>query len=73
MILPGDTGLDRLYPEGVEKGIETETGNPVFTPAIVGALEVAETVKVLLGRPEILRNKLLTIDLLEQEYDLIEL
>ena len=45
----------------------------MFTPAIVGALEVAETVKVLLGRPEILRNKLLTIDLLEQEYDLIEL
>lgn len=73
VILPGDTAFERLYPEGAERGIETETGNPVFTPGVVGALEVAETVKVLLGRPQILRNKLLTIDLLEQEYDLIEL
>lgn len=73
VILPGDDLFRRLYPENAEKGVELETGNPSFTPAVVAAIQTAETVKVLLGRPQILRNKLLTIDLLEQEYDVIEI
>ncbi len=73
VIMPGDSLFDRLYPEGVEKGAERETGNPSFTPAVIASLEVAETLKVLLGKPGILRNRLLAIDLMEQEYDMIEL
>lgn len=73
VIMPGDKLFDQLYPEGAEKGAEQETGNPSFTPAVVASIEVAETLKLLLGKPGILRNKLLTIDLLEQEYDIIEL
>lgn len=73
VVMPGDKLFERLYPEDAEKGAEQETGNPSFTPAVVASMEAAEAVKVLLGKPGILRNKLLTIDLLEQEYDIIEL
>lgn len=73
VVMPGDKLFDQLYPEGMEKGAEQETGNPSFTPAVIASIEVAETLKLLLGKPGILQNKLLTIDLLEQEYEIIEL
>lgn len=72
IIMPGAGVFRRLYPEGADKGVETETGNPVFTPAVVASLQVAETVKLLLGKPGALINKLLIIDLQEHEYDIIE-
>jgi molybdopterin-synthase adenylyltransferase len=72
-ILPGDQTLHGILPEGVDKGIETELGNPAFTPALIASIEVAEGIKVLLGREGILRNKLLTIDLLNQEYEVLSL
>jgi len=73
VVLPGDQTLHSILPEGVNKGIETELGNPSFTPALVASIEVAEGIKVLLGRDGILRNKLLTIDLLNQEYEVLSL
>ena len=71
VILPGDKTLHSILPEDVNKGIETELGNPAFTPALVASIEVAEGMKVLLGREGVLRNKLLTIDLLSQEYEVL--
>jgi molybdopterin-synthase adenylyltransferase len=73
VILPGDRTLHNILPEGVNKGIEVELGNPAFTPALVASIEVAEGIKVLLGREGILRNQLLTIDLLNQEYEVLSL
>lgn len=73
VILPGDRTLDRLYGNGARSGVEKQLGNPSFTPALVASIEVAEVVKLLIGRGEPLRNKVLRIDLLEQEYTLIEL
>lgn len=70
---PGDNIFDILYPTEDNKGAEIETGNPSFTPAVIASLQVAETIKVLLGREEVLRNKLLTADLLNQEYEIIDL
>jgi molybdopterin-synthase adenylyltransferase len=72
-IMPGDRTLDRLYPEGMEKGAETQLGNPSFTPALAASIQVAETLKVLLKKDGILQNKLLTINLLEQTYEVIDL
>ncbi len=72
-IMPGDRTLQKIYPPNENKGAETELGNPSFSPAMVASIEVAEAVKVLLGRGEILRNKLLTIDLLNQEYEIFDL
>ena len=72
-ILPGDRTLQKIYPSNENKGAEVELGNPSFSPAMVASIEVAEVVKVLFGRGEILQNKLLTIDLLNQEYEVFEL
>jgi molybdopterin/thiamine biosynthesis adenylyltransferase len=72
-IMPGDRTLQKIYPPDENKGAETELGNPSFSPAMIASIEVAEAVKVLLGRGEILRNKLLTIDLLNQEYEIFDL
>ncbi len=72
-IMPGDGVFSKIYPEGTGKGIEAELGNPSFTPALTASIQVSEVLKVLLGRGDILRNKLLTIDLLNNEYDLFEL
>lgn len=73
VIMPGDKVFEQLYPADADRGAELETGNPAFTPAVVASIQVSETLKILLGREGVLRNKLLTIDLLEHEYDVIEL
>lgn len=72
-IFPGDGTLDKLYPEDYSKGIETELGNPSFTPALAASLQVAEALKVMLGKPDMLRNKLLTLNTLEMKFEVLEL
>ncbi len=72
-IFPGDHTLDIIYPEGVDKGAESELGNPSFTPAMAASLQVAEILKVLLKKEGVLRNKLLVIDTLRHDYQIIEL
>jgi hypothetical protein len=71
--MPGDRTLTILYPENAIKGIETELGNPSFTPALVASIQVSEVLKLLIGRGEILNRKLLTLNLLDNEYDVFEL
>lgn len=68
VVMPGDRLLHKIY-------IDTEklkTSNPSFTPAVVSAMQAAETIKVLLGSEGVLRNKLLTLDLLSHEYEIID-
>lgn len=71
-IFPEDRTLDIVYLKRVSRGQEHELGNPSFTPALVAAVQVSEVLKILLGRGELLRKKLLHIDLLNQEYTVIE-
>lgn len=72
-IFPNDNTLNTLYPKANrgEKGIEKELGNPSFIPPLVASIEVAEVIKILIGRGQLLRNKVLLIDLLENSYDII--
>lgn len=72
-ILPGDNTLDKIYPSKDGSGLESELGNPSFTPALVASIEVSEALKVLLDKGELLRNKLLYIDLLEHDYVVMNL
>ncbi|HYE84419.1 MAG TPA: HesA/MoeB/ThiF family protein [Clostridia bacterium] len=72
-VFPGDRTLSRLYPAETKYGIEKELGNPSFTPALVASIQVAEAVKVLIKRGDTLRKKLLAVNLLNQEFDVIEL
>jgi molybdopterin-synthase adenylyltransferase len=65
-ILPGDRGLEIIY-GSPEKYIEANNNRrvsvPSFTPAMIASFQVAEVTKVLLNRGELLRNKLLLINL----------
>lgn len=72
-IFPGENTLSKIYSSGISKGMEKRLGNPSFTPALVASMEVSEAVKILLGKGELLRNKLLFLDLLSNEFVIIEL
>lgn len=65
-VLPGDPGLEALYGEAggaPEKGIEVALGTPPPTPVTVAAIEAAEAVKAVTGVGELIRNRVLFIDL----------
>jgi molybdopterin/thiamine biosynthesis adenylyltransferase len=64
-IFPGDPGLRSLYGEQElpEQGLETQLGTPAATPMAVAAWEAQEAVKILLGRGELLRHRLLVMDM----------
>ncbi|MGB7604994.1 MAG: HesA/MoeB/ThiF family protein [Lutisporaceae bacterium] len=71
-ILPGDKLLSRFYKIKDMEGAEKKYGNPSFTPAMVASIQVSEVLKLLIGRGELLNRKILFIDLLRQEYDVID-
>jgi molybdopterin/thiamine biosynthesis adenylyltransferase len=65
-IFPGDTGLTGLYGGGgelPERGLEAQLGTPAATPMAVAAWEAQEVVKILLGRGQLLRHRLLVMDM----------
>lgn len=70
VVMPGSLLLHELY-GGWEEDPSVRGSNPSFTPAVVSAIEAAEAIKLLLGK-ESLAGKLLTIDLLNHEYEVIE-
>lgn len=72
-ILPGDRSLHKIYAKKDIKGAEKELGNPSFTPALVASIEVSEALKILIGRGELLRNRILFINTLEQDYYIAEI
>lgn len=71
-ILPGDETLYKIYPQPISE-LDNPLGNPAFTPAFAASLQIAEMLKVLLCREGILRHKLLQVDLLSHQYELIDL
>lgn len=72
-IFPGDDTLNKLYRDDLEKGIEKELGNPSFTPGLIASIEVSEVVKILIKRGDLLRNKLLFINTLDQDYEVLNI
>lgn len=77
VVMPGSNILERLYEdsfvaETANANYVDKPTNPSFTPAVIAAMEAAETVKVLLGKEEFLKNRLLMIDLLYHEYEIID-
>ena len=67
---PGDDTIQKLYSRQTRgKGIEQQLGNPSFTPAVIASLETAEVCKLLLSVGEPMRNRMLSINLLEMTFD----
>lgn len=76
-IFPEDVGLSSLYGSSsdivAEQGIETRTGNPPATVAMIAALQVQEVVKIITGTGSPIRNQILLVDVRECATDRIEL
>ena len=72
-IFPGERTIDKLYSNVKEKNTKNKLGNPSFTPSLVASLQVSEVIKILIGRGDLLRNKILSINTLEHEYTILNL
>jgi molybdopterin/thiamine biosynthesis adenylyltransferase len=67
-VYPGERSLGKIYRHWQGgKGVEQQLGNPSFTPAVAASFEVAEVCKVLLDMGRLLRNRQLTLNLLDME------
>ncbi len=64
-VFPGDETLTLLYGMGQAPahGAEFVLGTPAPTPMLVAACQVAEVIKILLGKGELLRGQMLFLDL----------
>lgn len=72
VVLPGSQTLSKLYQNQEEK-ISSYWGNPVFIVSTIASIQVAEAVKVLIGRDNTLAGKLLFIDLETPEFITLDL
>jgi molybdopterin-synthase adenylyltransferase len=75
-IFPEDEGLSVVYGTACqtmpERGLETETGTPSVTPAMMAALQVQEVVKIITGAGEPSRHRILMVDVMASIIDRIE-
>ncbi|MBQ9020392.1 MAG: HesA/MoeB/ThiF family protein [Eggerthellaceae bacterium] len=74
-VVPGDPSFATIYgaiEEGGE-GVQKQLGNLVQTAWGTASFQVAEVLKVLLGRDGVLRNRLLMIDFLSGSAESIDL
>jgi hypothetical protein len=75
-IFPGDAGLHSLYGEGSElpkQGLEAQLGCPAATPMAVAAWEAQEVVKILTDQGELLRRRLLVMDMESGVIEILQL
>jgi molybdopterin/thiamine biosynthesis adenylyltransferase len=74
-IFPEDEGLVCVYGDENNEalGIEVKLGVPGITPFLIASLQVSEVIKVLLGWPKQLRDRLLIMDLKKTALDVVEL
>lgn len=63
-VFPGDVSFVTIYGSTEGEGIQSQEGNLSFTAACVASHQAAEAVKVLVRRGDVLRNRLLMIDML---------
>jgi molybdopterin/thiamine biosynthesis adenylyltransferase len=76
VIFPEDLGYELIYgkkSDSLSRGIETLTGNISYCALLVASLQSSECIKVLLKRGDVLRNKLLIVDLWSNSFEVMEL
>lgn len=73
-VFPCDNTLEKVYSHGASGGgVEKELGNPPFMPQLVAAIQCSEALKLLCGKGELLRNRLMYIDALYNEIMTIDM
>ena len=76
VIFPGDQGLAAIYgdPSGLPAtGVEAVLGNLPHTVTLLASLQCTEVVKILLGKDNVLRNRLLLVDLTDLTFAIMRL
>lgn len=76
VIFPQDKGYELIYGKKEHlpaKGIESRTGNISYCALMISALQASECIKVLLDRGDILRNKLLIMELWSNSFEVMDL
>jgi molybdopterin/thiamine biosynthesis adenylyltransferase len=75
-VFPGDKGFNAVCGSSTDEnecGIETHTGNPAATPAVIAAWEVQEAIKIITGMGTPIRNRLIFLDFAGGTFDEIVL
>lgn len=76
VIYPEDPGFQLIYgdPRGHQAdGIEKQLGNLPHCALLVASLQCSEVIKVVLGKGEVLRNRLLICDLMTNTFEVMQL
>lgn len=73
VVFPGECTLNKIYGSNKKGGIEEELGNLPFTASLVASIQSSQVIKILLDRGDVLRNKMLFIDILNNDYKTLEL
>lgn len=72
-VMPYDNTISKIYSNLTDDDIDSSLGNPAFTPALVASIQVSEAIKVLLNKGDTLHKKLLSIDLLTMNFDIMDI
>ncbi len=75
-IFPEDPGLEMIYGESdrrPQKGVETSLGCLPQAVTLLASVECSEVIKILLGKGDLLRNKLFIVDLVSNTMDVLQL
>ena len=76
-IFPEDKGFELIYGERGQlphgKGVENGLGNLSFCAMFIASVQASETVKALLHRGDLLRNRLFIVDLMSNAFDVMSL
>lgn len=70
---PGENLIEQIYEQLEQASEEKNKSTLAFVPALVASLQAAEITKILLGRGELLRGRLMLIDLLDMDMEIIEI
>ena len=76
VFFPKDTGYELIYGKKSRNrshGVETETGNISYCAMLIASIQASECIKILLDRGDILRNKMMIIDLWTNIFEIIKL
>jgi len=69
---PGDQIMPLIYKKRFNNDSEP-ISTLSFTPAIIAGIQAAETTRILLGKQNLLRFRILLLDLMEMSFDIIEI
>jgi len=76
VFFPQDRGYELIYgkkSQSRSRGVETITGNISYCAMAVAAIQSSECIKIVLNRGDILRNKLMVIDLWTNTFEVMDL